>query len=487
MKVRLMGMMVIGFLLASAWLVGSTSSAGAYNPWYDLDDDGDIDIFDVVKMASIYGTSGDPFEAKAALEYDSGWINITDKCGQQFNITHGLNSTDVMVDITGRTASDGGTHQRNIGLTGLQLGWSRTFEGLSGFASRRMIQTRDGGFALAGEGSDGARLVKVDSTGNILWNKTFGLYRETSEIVQTSDDGYVIVGRYSPSLDFWFVKTDMNGNMQWEEMYGGAGSEWGFSATQTTDGGYAVVGWTDSFGNDNDGWLVKTNSTGDVQWNRTYGGAEWHDDFRSVVQTEEGGYAMAGWANSNIWLVKTDPSGNMMWNYSYGSGVSMGVIQTADGGYAMAGAWGDINLLKTDLDGVLQWSRDYPSIDGAYGIVGSPDGGYAIAGYKFYELNPAFAFVKTDASGNVQWFHHYDSPEGDFAGAVVQTDDGGFAILGSILNSAGSDSLWLVKTYVEGGLAWTDSTANTVTVYRGATDAYWNFVRVRIWKIKDTT
>ena len=462
------------------------SSNSGYNPWADINGDGQIDIYDVILVAGAFGTSGTPVQ-KASINYDSGWINITDKCGQYFNITHNLNSTDLMVDITGKTALDGGVHQRNIGLAGFQPGWSRTFADVSSSASRRLIKTSDGGFAFAGDGSDGAvQLVKTDSIGNIIWNKSYGVLRSSYSVVQTSDGGYAVAGDYivSPSnRDFWLVKTDADGNKQWESTYGGAGIEVAYSMIQTSDGGYAMAGGTNSFGPNYDGWLVKTNSTGDVQWSRNYGGAGWDEDFRSVVQTREGGYVMAGETNGfvgNIWLVKTDADGNMQWNYSYGAGTAIDVIQTADGGYAMPGALGLANLVKTDANGILQWSRKYPSLDGAYSIVETSDEGYALAGYKFYNGNSAFSVVKTDASGNIQWSRTYDSPEQDFADSVVQTRDGGFAILGS----AGAGSIWLVKTDVEYGLAWTDSTANTLTLYRGATDPYWNFVRVRIWEPK---
>jgi len=159
----------------------SQSPLGTYDPWVDLNGDESIDIYDAIILAGHFGTSGTPI-AKASIQYDSGWLNITDKCGQYFNITHNLNSTDIMVDITGKTTIDGGTHQKYLG-TRYQSGWIKTYAGaitdqLSYLFS--IIQTHDGGYALAGHmipsnpSADYAYLVRTDAYGNMLWNKTYG-------------------------------------------------------------------------------------------------------------------------------------------------------------------------------------------------------------------------------------------------------------------------------------------------------------------------
>ncbi|MCK4482801.1 hypothetical protein KAU55_06205, partial [Candidatus Bathyarchaeota archaeon] len=92
----------------------STTATRPYDPWCDINDDGKIDIKDVAGVASRYGTYGDAI-TKASINYTSGWIDITDKAGQYFNITHNLNSTDIIVDIQGKTTLDGGVHQRHLG------------------------------------------------------------------------------------------------------------------------------------------------------------------------------------------------------------------------------------------------------------------------------------------------------------------------------------------------------------------------------------
>jgi hypothetical protein len=168
-------------------------------------------------------------------------------------------------------------------------------------------------------------------------------------VVQTGDGGYALAGcthSYGAgNRDVWLIETDSAGNMMWNQTYGGTEMDWGHSMVPTCDGGYAIAGETDSFGAGNDDfWLVKTDSAGNMEWNQTYGGIRWEKAY-SLVQTSDGGYALLGWTNSfgadgDYWLVKTDSAGNMEWNHTYGGSlgdIGYAVVQTVDGGYAMAG------------------------------------------------------------------------------------------------------------------------------------------------------
>ncbi len=407
---------VVLFAAIPTW---SSPGAGDYNPWYDVNDDGSIDGSDLIVLCRAFGSTGQPI-TKASIQYDSGWMNITDKCGQNIVMTHNLNSTDLIVDIQGKTSLSSGPHQRNYGLTGEMQGWNETYGGASYDTARSVVRTSDGGYALTGStGSFGVGgtdfwLVKTDPAGNAQWNKTYGgtglSLDDAYALVQTSDGGYALAG-YTNSFgagdyDFWLVKTDSSGNAQWNKTYGGTSVDCAYALVQTSGGGYALAGITNSFGAGSwDFWLVKADSLGNAQWNKTYGGTT--DDYANdLVQTSDGGYVLTGETGSfgagggDSWLVKTDSAGNMMWNKTYGG----------------------INT------------------DGAYALVQTGDGGYALAGYtrSYGAGNSDFWLVKTDANGNI----------------------GGF----------------------ESGLAWIDSTADTISLYRGATDIYWNFVRVRLWK-----
>jgi len=481
-----------------------------YDPWVDWNDDGEIDVFDKVAVGARFGSTGTPI-TKASIEYDSDWINITGKAGQYFNITHNLNITDwdnmgIIVDITGKTTLDNGVLQRYLGLTSYIPGWNRTYGGTGSDVAFSVVQTDDGGYAIGGytesfDVNGDAWLVKTDASGDVEWNRTYGGISGdiAFSLVQTSDGGYALGGFTNSfgagDFDFWLVKTNSTGHMQWNRTYGGTDRDCGRSLVQTSDGGYAIAGYTRSFGAGYyDFWLVKTNSTGHMQWNRTYGGTD-GDWAYSMVQTTDGGYALTGQTNSfgagsDSWLVKTNSTGHMQWNQTYG-GLVYSVIQTKDGGYALAGVISlDFLLVKVDVGGNVQWNGTYGGTDheSASSVVQTNDGGYALAGIKGLEPPLGdFWLVRTDAAGNMQWSKTYGGISLDAAYSMVQTNDGGYVIVGETDSfGAGSDDFWLVKTKtcVESGLAWTDSTADTIILYRGATDPYWNYVRVRIWKIK---
>jgi len=230
-------------------------------------------------------------------------------------------------------------------------------------------------------------IVKTDANGNMEWNQT---YRgETNELpcslIQTSDGGYGLVGStfYSSFLtrtvhhyyDVWFVKTDASGNMQWNRTYDGGANEDAFCVIQTFDDGYAIAGYTSSFGaGGEDFWLIKTDDYGNMEWNQTYGGAE-ADVALSLVQTSDGGYALAGETSSfgagdkDFWLVKVDSSGNMQGNQTYGGtgeDIAFSLVQTSDGGYAMTGFTvifdankKDFWLVKIDEQSVIP---EFPSL-----------------------------------------------------------------------------------------------------------------------------
>jgi len=308
------------------------------------------------------------------------------------------------------------------------------------------------------------------------WNKTYGgpLDDWGEAVIETSDGGYALTG-YTQSfgagaLDFWLVKADSSGNMQWNRTYGGASGDWAYSVVETSEGGYALTGWTYSFGaGQHDFWLVKVDSSGNVQWNKTYGGPD-EDGARSIVRTSDGGYAIAGHTDSfgaggwDFWLVKVDSSGNMQWNRTYGGIYSEGadcVVETSDGGYALLGytesfgaGLSDFWLVKADSSGNMQWNRTYGGslLDHGMSVVETSDGGYAIAGHIESSSGADFWLIKVDADGNTQWNKAYNQTDSDFAYSVVETSDGGYALGGFI--SVASGDFWLVKVDSFGNVQW---------------------------------
>jgi parallel beta-helix repeat protein len=360
------------------------------------------------------------------------------------------------------------------------LAWNKTYGGTGSDFALALVQTVDGGCALAGRtysfgaGSSDIWLVKTDASGNHLWNRTYGGTGEdrTSSLVQTVDGGYALAGTtYSfgaGSSDIWLVKTDESGNHLWNRTYGGIREDDpAHFVVQTVDGGYALAGRTYSFGaGSSDMWLIKTDAGGNRLWDRTYGGTS-VDGVFAFVQTVDGGYALAGHTNSfgagnyDFWLVKTDSAGNMVWNRTYGGtneDWAYALIQTADEGYALIGeTWSfgggnsDVWLVRTDAFGNHLWNKTYggTSVDGVFAFVQTVDGGYALAGhtYSFGAGSCDAWLVKTDAFGNHEWNETYGGIAEDYACRLIPTANDSYVLAGSTGSfGAGSDDFWLVRT-----------------------------------------
>ena len=203
---------------------------------------------------------------------------------------------------------------------------------------------------------------------------------------------------------------------RWERTYGGAGNEGGNAVRQTQDGGYIVSGGTTSYGNGYQVYLVKTNASGDTLWTRTYGGAG-SDEGYSVQQTQDTGYIVSGYTNSfgnftQVYLIKTNASGDTLWTRYYGGmgeDVGYSAQQTSDGGYVVAGLTGfypdyQVCLIKTNASGDTLWTKTYGGTgdDDGNSVQQTSDGGYIVAGrYDAFGTNPQVYLIKTDANGNV--------------------------------------------------------------------------------------
>jgi parallel beta-helix repeat protein len=300
-----------------------------------------------------------------------------------------------------------------------------------------------------------------------------------NSVVQTVEGGYAI-GSYTDSFgvgkfDFWLVKTDNAGNHQWNKTYGGTGNDYARSMIQTSDEGYAITGETRSFGLNpepnvgaGDFWLVKTDSMGNEKWSKTYGGTD-YDSASSVRQTSDGGYIIAGSTGSfgagawDAWLVKTDASGNMLWNKTYGGADYDGAssaVQTSDGGYAFAGytysfSGGsyDLWLVKTNATGHKEWDKTYggPYGDEAKSLQRTKDNGYVIVAYtQSSEASPGDLWlIKTDANGEIVWNKTYGGDRADMGCSIEQTSDGGYVVAGYTDSFGNETKAWLIKVAPE--------------------------------------
>jgi len=341
-----------------------------------------------------------------------------------------------------------------------------------------LIQTSDGGYAITGyTESFGARewdvyVVKLDANGNLQWTRTIGGKDADggSSLIQTSDGGYAITGLTQSfgagEDDVYVVKLDVNGNLQWNRTIGGKKEDWGSFLIQTSDGGYAIAGSTNSFGaGEADIYLVKLDANGNLQWTRTIGGPK-GDEGYSLIQTSDGGYAIAGDTKSfgageaDVYVVKLDASGNLQWTKTIGGPASEegnSLIQTSDGGYAIAGstksfgAGGkDVYVVKLDANGNLQWTKTIggPKGDEGYSLIQTSDGGYAITGESssFGAGEADLYVIKLDAKGNLQWTKTIGGPDSEEGVYLIQTSDGGYAIAGSTKSfGAGGKDVYVIK------------------------------------------
>ena len=313
------------------------------------------------------------------------------------------------------------------------------------------------------------------------WAYTYGgtAYDYATSIKQTSDGGYIATG-YTESFgagnsDVWLLKLDGSGNVIWQKTYGGTGRDYTFDAQQTEDGGYLVTGMTNSFSaGDLDVWLLKLDGSGNVTWEKTYGGIG-DDSAASVRQTEDGGYIVAGGTSSfgagssDFWLLKLDGSGNVTWEKAYGGtgyDYAMSIKQSFDKGYIVAGytsSFGVTNsgmwIIKVDENGVITWQKTFggTGYDYAESITQTQDGGYLVAGEttSFGAGDYDLWIIKLDENGVITWQKTYGGTAYDYASSITQTQDVGYLVAASTESfGAGRNDLWLIKLDNAGAIAW---------------------------------
>jgi len=400
MRIRLPAISCV--LLSGIYLA---SNASAQTSWWrtygGLEDDGGMSVqqtadggYIVAGTTFSFGTEGgDVYLVKTDAQGDTLWTRTYG--GAVLDIGNSVQLTaDGGYIATGWTGSfdvrDREIYLVRTNAQGDKL-WTGTYGGTYDDYGFSVQQTTDSGYVIAGvttsfENGQQACLIKTNASGDTLWTRTYGGTRDDGGncVQQTTDGGYIVTGVTrsfgAVNCDVYLVRTNSQGDTLWTRTYGGAAYGEGYSVQQTTDGGYIIAGYFDSSGavDEADIWLIKTNAQGDTLWTRTYGGT-YEDYGRSVQQTTDGGYIIAGYTHSfgpgipdysNAYLIKTNAHGDTLWTRIYGGtkGEDCGSAQqTADGGYILAGytdsygaGSGDIYLIKTDSLGNVGVAEESP-------------------------------------------------------------------------------------------------------------------------------
>ncbi|RZK18424.1 MAG: T9SS type A sorting domain-containing protein [Flavobacterium sp.] len=371
------------------------------------------------------------------------------------------------------------------------------------------------GDVTGNHGENDVWVVKLNATGVIVWQKALGgtLSDYANSIQQTSDGGYIVAGNTASNNgdvmgnhntgydDVWIVKLNSTGIILWQKTLGGTNHEMAKSIQQTSDGGYIFAGSTDSNDGDVSGnhstfldcWIVKLNGTGEIIWQKTMGGTS--DDFASEIQqTSDGGYIIAGLTASNngdvtqqhgifdCWILKLNSIGEIIWQKTYGGtnqDSATSIQQTLDGGYIVAGNTysndGDVSGNHGDLDlwivrlnasGTIVWQKSFggTSTDYANSIKQRLDGSYIVAGYTYSNNGDVSGNHTTDNSlndywviklnmlGELVWQKTLGGTDGDFATCIHQTSDNGYILAGTtasndgdVTENHGNGDYWVVK------------------------------------------
>lgn len=371
-------------------------------------------------------------------------------------------------DITDRSGSDSDFWLLKLSKTGDVI-WSKTYGGSDDENASRITKTNDGGYLLSGytTSSDGDVfenagfqdywVVKVDNSGTIMWEKTFGFSGsdQAFKAIQTSDGGYFVTGFFDVSAsggagndfqkgimhgvgEFWGIKLNASGNTQWRRYFGGTNNDRSYDAHETTDGGFLMTGTSESVDFDKtdpkgsyDYWAVRLTADGDLVWTKSFGGDEIDNSYASI-KTNDGNYIMVGDSrssdqdvtsprgNADAWMVKFDDNGNKIWQKSFGGSqfdTAHSIVQRNNGDYILSGH-------SRSADGDLQINNG---------------------------VNDVWVFV-VDGSGSLKFQKSIGGSNLDFASEAIETSDNKILVVGNsesndldIPSNRGSKDFLIIK------------------------------------------
>jgi hypothetical protein len=393
----------------------------------------------------------------------------TSSDGDLLKVTDALHGGNYDYWIAALDASSGFEWKKHLGGTGSDLASS-------------VVELPEGGYIIGGSsnsfdvdvtgnhGDFDFWILKIVSPGVVEWSKSIGgsLYDDFGSLHLTTDGGIIMCGGSQSndfdvsgnhgSSDFWLVKTDLNGNIQWQKCYGGSGYEKATDVKQCADGGYILVGFSESTDGDvtvnhgdYDCWVVKTDASGNIQWQQSYGGSN-YDDAHSVVQLSNGDFIVCGYTSSNdvnvsgnhgdedAWMIRLDGTGNLVWSKCLGG--------TKTDECSSVSAVGDSSLLFS-----------------CYSKSGDGDVG---TNYGLWD----YWLVETDLSGTIKWQQNYGGSLNDVCYAAKPTSDEGIILTGysesgdhDVSGNHGKRDYWAVKLGGIVGVQEPETVIEPVTVY----------------------
>ncbi len=389
-----------------------------------------------------------------------------------------------------------------------EVEWVKNFGGSGEETAQAIIATTDGGYAILGfsNSMDGDIvgkttavndywLLKLDAAGNLEWNKTYGGSKDDrgQSLAQTKDGGYILTG-YAMSddgdgsnnkgfHDNWILKLDASGQIEWEKSFGFSGHDHSYDIIQTQDGGFFFIGFLDitaarADGYDEKGqfltrhgvgefWGTKIDAQGNVQWRKYFGGTN-NDRAHAVVQSDDGGFVMAGFSESDdfdisdtrgsydFWVVKIASTGDLLWERSLGGSgieISYDIAKTTDNGYVITGntfsndidvsknnGESDVWLIKLDDNGNLIWEKTFggTEYDAAQGVFTSLDGGFLIVGNSKSSDLDAISnmgendiwILRANARGDLIWQQTFGGADLDYGFDVIENTDKSLLVVG---------------------------------------------------------
>lgn len=395
----------------------------------------EVNFEGVVDWIKSYGGSGEDTAQSVIRTYDGGYA-----------VLGFSNSTDG--DLVEKTTNVNDYWLLKLDANG-DLSWSRTYGGSKDDRGQSVVQTADGGFAIVGyamsDDGDGSNnegfhdnwILRLDSTGNILWEKSFGFsgHDHSYDVVETKDGSFFFAGFLDVTSsggagnsgkggyltrhgvgEFWGTKLDADGNLQWRRYFGGTNNDRSFGVLEANDGGFVMTGASESDDFDiknpkgsYDFWVVKVSANGDLLWEKSFGGTG-IDKAYDLVKTNDNAYVIAGNTfstdtdisknngESDVWLIKISDSGDLIWEKTFGGtafDAARGLKITHDGGFVIAGnsksfdgdstensGENDLWLLKTDASGNLEYQKTLGGSDLDYGFdaLENPDGSLILVG-----------------------------------------------------------------------------------------------------------